>query len=210
MAEDMSSDSDEVLRRLGEGDRSALEELFASNRDRLRRILQFRLPPILQRRIDVDDLLQDTFLAAERRIENYDSDYSGFVWLRMIALQTLADAYRHHVDAQMRGAGREVSAIYSPADSAELSRIFVASTTSPSLALERADLRARIAAVLDDMEAEDRELLVLRHFEEASNREAAEVMKLSPRVAAQRYERALRRLAAELRAKGSLDPKLGG
>jgi len=44
------------------------------------------------------------------------------------------------------------------------------------------------------MDAIDREVLVLRHFEELSNKEAAEVLGIQENAASNRYVRALTRL----------------
>ena len=46
----------------------------------------------------------------------------------------------------------------------------------------------------------DREVLVLRHFEQLTNGEAAEVLQLQPSAASKRYIRALRRLKGILHA----------
>jgi RNA polymerase sigma-70 factor (ECF subfamily) len=44
------------------------------------------------------------------------------------------------------------------------------------------------------MDAQDREVLVLRHFEELSNAEAAAVLGIKPSAAVNRYVRAVKRL----------------
>lgn len=48
----------------------------------------------------------------------------------------------------------------------------------------------------------DREILVLRHFEELTNAEVAAVLALSPTAASNRYVRALRRLRTVMRKTG--------
>ena len=57
---------------------------------------------------------------------------------------------------------------------------------------------------LNRMDPMDREVLVLRHFEELSNAEAAQVLGLEKTAASNRYIRALRRLKEALG--GSVDP----
>ena len=58
-------------------------------------------------RVDPDDVLQEAYLAAAKRLGHYgaDSSLSPFVWLRMVVVQTLIDVHRHHLGAQMRDAG---------------------------------------------------------------------------------------------------------
>jgi RNA polymerase sigma-70 factor (ECF subfamily) len=52
----------------------------------------------------------------------------------------------------------------------------------------------RLAEALDKMNATDREVLTLRHFEQLTNAEAAQVVGIQERAAAKRYLRALERL----------------
>ena len=58
----------------------------------------------------------------------------------------------------------------------------------------RHELRERIRAALAEMDALDREVLALRHFEELGNAEVALVLNVSKDAASKRYVRALRRL----------------
>jgi RNA polymerase sigma-70 factor (ECF subfamily) len=90
----------------------------------------------------------------------------------------------------MRNAGREVSA---PA-SHTMSGFFVGRFTSPSHAVMREEARQKIEQALDSMDEIDREVLVLRHFEELSNKEAADVLGIQENAASNRYVRALGRL----------------
>ncbi|MFM1870580.1 MAG: polymerase sigma factor SigW, partial [Planctomycetota bacterium] len=104
--------------------------------------------------------------------------------------QTMVDLFRRHVGAKMRAAGREVAA---PA-SGSLSGLFVGHLTSPSQAAQREELRAKVEEALASMDEIDREVLMLRHFEELSNKEAAAVLGIQENAASNRYVRALGRL----------------
>ena len=66
--------------------------------------------------------------------------------------------------------------------------------TSPSVAAVRGEVRARLAEALEEMDPTDREVLALRHFEQLTNAEAAQVLGIQERAAAKRYLRALERL----------------
>src|SRR5438093_648723 len=55
-------------------------------------------------------------------------------------------------------------------------------------------LRLRIQEVLNGMDPIDREVLALRHFEELSNQETAQVLGIGEVAASHRFVRALRRL----------------
>ena len=58
---------EELERRLRGGDAQALAELFSRERERLWRIVKFRLAEPLRGRLDPDDVLQEAFLAASQR-----------------------------------------------------------------------------------------------------------------------------------------------
>ena len=58
----------------------------------------------------------------------------------------------------------------------------------------RAELKLRLQEALNRMDPLDREALALRHFEQLSNAEAAQVMGIKEAAAGKRYIRALERL----------------
>ena len=58
----------------------------------------------------------------------------------------------------------------------------------------RAELHGRLQEAIERMDALDREVLALRHFEELTNAETAEVLGIQPKAASMRYIRALGRL----------------
>ena len=192
-----------LTQRLDANDAQALAELFALYRERLWHVARFRLASRLQGRIDPDDVLQEAYLAAAQRIEHYRKKEapSPFVWLRMIVMQTLIDLHRHHLGTQMRDAGREVAIegpSYAETTSASMAITLVAHLTSPSQAAARGERVDIVRQAIETMDSIDREVLALRHFEELTNHEAAEVLGIQPKAASIRYVRALRRLKAIL------------
>ncbi|MBX3464110.1 MAG: sigma-70 family RNA polymerase sigma factor [Planctomycetes bacterium] len=196
----MVASDEELERDLRAGDDGALGALFERHRERLQRMVQFRLDSRLLGRIDAEDVLQDAYLDAGKRLQAFrDDDKPFLVWIRLIAQQTLVDVHRRHFGAAMRNAGREVKA---PA-SGTLSGFFVAHVTSPSHAAMREEVRRRIEQALDSMDEIDREVLLLRHFEELSNKDAAAVLGIQENAASNRYVRALGRLKGLLGELGS-------
>src|SRR5438876_534202 len=101
----------ELSQRAMRGDRQALADLFSLYRPRLWRMVNFRLHPRLQGRIDPDDVLQDAWLMAVARIDYFlrDASHSSFIWFRLIVNQTLVELHRHHLGAEKRNAARDVS-----------------------------------------------------------------------------------------------------
>ena len=206
-----STESQVMIQRLQAGDEQALGELFAHSRDRLARIVQFRIDRRLAGRVDTDDILQEAYLDAAKRLKHFgehgsaddesqfgqQSSDSAFVWLRLVVNQTLIDVHRRHLGAQKRSAKREV-ALGRPYDSSStavsLMVHLVGNLTSPSQAVVREELEAQLSTALESMEEIDREVLALRHFEELTNSEVAEILGITQKAASIRYVRALGRL----------------
>ena len=196
---DPYGNDDELRVGLEQGDDEALAELFSRHRERLWRMVNFRLDRKLRGRVDAEDILQEGYLAAAQRIHHYNADtaMSPFVWLRKILKQTLIDVHRRHLEAEMRDAGREIAIEghrYPQATSASLALQLVGHLTSPSQAAARAELLEKVEQVIEGMDHIDREVLALRHFEELTNSEVAEVLDIQPKAASVRYVRAVRRL----------------
>ena len=66
--------------------------------------------------------------------------------------------------------------------------------TSPTQAVVRAERILRLQEALNTLDPLDREILSLRHFEELTAAEAAQVLGIEESAAAKRYFRALKRL----------------
>jgi len=204
MGDEHKRDDDDLVLRLEGGDERALSELFARHRERLRRMVRLRLDRRLQGRIDSSDVLQDAYLEVARRGGEYVAQPAmpPFLWLRFLTSQTLLALHRHHLSVHMRDAGQEVSLRRhaSPqANSACLAEMLLGRLTSPTRAARRAEMQLKLQEMLNAMEPLDREVLALRHFEELSNGEVAEVLGLSKTAASNRYIRALERLKERLK-----------
>ena len=144
-------------------------------------MVRLRLDRRLYGRIDTSDVLQDAYLDLARRFPEYAASPTVpiFIWLRSLTGKRLVDVHRRNLGAEMRDAGREVSLHRGPlpaASSASLAQHLLAGLTSPTQAAVRAEMQLRLHEVLNSMDAIDREVVVLRHFEELSNIEAAEVL----------------------------------
>jgi RNA polymerase sigma-70 factor (ECF subfamily) len=182
-----------------------LAELFMRHRDQLRRMVSIRIDARLQSRLDPSDILQEAFLIASRRMDEYlaTRPMPIFAWLRRMVAQKLTDLQREHFGVQGRDPRREVpieGGVMPEASSAVFAASLVARGISSSQACERSELEAKIRQALDEMETLDREVLILRHFEGLSNVESARVLGVKEAAASQRYFRALRRLKDVLQA----------
>ena len=180
--------------------------LLAAHRGRLRRMVALRLDRRLSGRIDPSDVIQEAYLEATDRRDEYeqqDDPMPPFLWLRFLVLQQLQILHRKQLGTQARDVAREVS-IHAVASrgttSAALAERLLGRESRASEAAIRAERKRRLQEALDAMDPIDREILTLRHFEQLSNGESARVLGLSESAATKRHLRALRRLKAALSA----------
>ena len=200
-----TEETPELVNRAIHGDVEALAELFSIHRQRLWRLVNFRMDHRLAGRVDADDILQEAWIRAVDRIDSFvqGAARSTFIWFRMIVTQTLIESHRRHVGAQKRSAAREFSihgGWTSASTSISLAHHLLGHLTSPSGAAIRAELSKQLDAALESMSDIDREVLALRHFEELTNSETALVLEMSEQAASARYVRALARLRHVLQA----------
>jgi RNA polymerase sigma-70 factor, ECF subfamily len=186
------------FRRIQEEDSAALAEMFDHFRPRLEQVVQLRMSPRLASRVDASDVLQETYLDACRQVASLQNlqPQQAFIWLRGLAIQRLSKTVRLHLGTQRRDAGRELQ--LPDRSSADLARLLAASQSTPSRVVQAREIAGRLRAALDQLKDEDREVIVLRHFEGLSNQEIAELLKLSNSGATMRYGRALVRLKEQL------------
>ncbi len=187
-----------LISRLRGGDDKALAELFSFYQNRFLRMIDFRLDPQLRSRIDPSDILQDAYIDATKDVQKFlaRGDSTVGIWLRLIVLQRLQMVVRYHLLTEKRDARKEV-AIDIGDGSRQFSRIaqmLADSITSPSAVLARDDAIKMVERMLSELPLVDREVLVLRHFEQLINDEVAEVLGISRNAASNRYVRALRRI----------------
>ncbi len=198
----MAGDEAEIIeqvRRAAAGDQDAARELFSRYRDRLKRMVHLRLSRRLAGRIDDSDVLQEAYLDVARRLNEYLEGPPGpfFLWLRNMTGLKLAEVHRRHLGTQLRDADREVTLHRGGlpmADSVSLAAQLLGTLTTPSQAAIKAETRLYVQEALNSMDPIDREVLALKHFEQLSTAEMAEVLGLSKAGAGSRYLRAIKRL----------------
>ena len=97
--------------RAASGDRAAIVKLLERYRGRLRRMVAMRLDPRLRGRVDASDVIQEGYLEAMNRLEEFIRDPSVpfYIWLRFLVGQRLQKQHRRHLGTPGRDAGREVS-----------------------------------------------------------------------------------------------------
>jgi RNA polymerase sigma-70 factor (ECF subfamily) len=187
--------------RVRSGDREALASLFGEHEGRLRRWVDRRLDPRLRGRLSPSDVVQETYLAAEARLDHFGErpEMPFAVWVRLLADQRLIDAHRRHLGAEARDACREVGlGRGGNSSAADLAARLAGGLTSPSQAAARHEVHEILTRAIEAMDGLDREVLSLRHFDELGNDEVAVLLGIPKGTASKRYVRALGRLRAIL------------
>lgn len=194
-----------LLAKLRAGGLEALAEAFTGYRPQLERMIEQRIDPRLQRRVGAADILQEGFLDAARRLDDYLAAprMPLYTWLRFLVRQQLLAATRRHLKAKKRDARREQNGVLAAKARCEpslLAQPLSARLLSPGHAAVRAEMRALLQAALANLSPPDRQMILLRHFEGLSNAEAANTLGLTVSAASKRYRRALERLKRAINA----------
>jgi RNA polymerase sigma-70 factor (ECF subfamily) len=188
-----------LLKRVATEGAPAAEQLWEQYRAPLRRMIDLRLDHALGRRVDASDVVQEVLLKANQRLGDYlrNPVLPFHLWLRQIARDHVIDEHRRHRVAARRSLDRE-QALAGPAFHDRSSIELVAQLRDPNLTPAatalRHELERRFRDALVQLDESDREIVLLRHFEQLSNGEAARVLGVSEAAAGMRHLRALRRL----------------
>jgi RNA polymerase sigma-70 factor (ECF subfamily) len=202
-----------LVERAAHGDNVAWQQLMNEHHARLRRMVALRMDRRLQGRIDPSDIIQESYIDAARRLPDYAKNPTipFFLWLRLLVGQRLMEQHRRHLGAQARDAKRDISLFqgsFPEASTADLASHILGTHSSPSQVAMRVERELQLQQALDTLDPIDREILVLRHFEQLTNGESAEVLNLDKSAASKRYTRALVRLKDILTAMAGDDGNL--
>lgn len=192
-----------LVRRYQGGDATALNELFGRYAPRVERIVRLRMGPLLRRRLDVEDIVQQTFVVAFERFDDFElREPAGLVhWLSRIAENQLRDE-ADKARALKRDVRRE-RALESLRVAVETGGVhFDPSSDGPApwAALERAEELAELAAGLQRLAPDHREVLLLRNIAGGSWHWVAEQLDRSEGAVQMLHARARAALASILRS----------
>jgi RNA polymerase sigma-70 factor (ECF subfamily) len=197
-----SPDTQKLLDQARCGDATAVERLLAHHREPVRRMIGVRLDPAIRPRVDASDVVQEVLLEASRRLSDYlrSPTMPFHLWLRHIARDHLIDAHRRHRQAQRRTVDREHRIEFARTDSSSLAIVdqLLDPELTPATAAIREEIQGRFRSALDALPEDDREIVLMRHFEQLSNQDVASALGLTEAAASMRYLRAIRRLRALL------------
>ena len=189
----------DLLKEVKEGDGQAVERLLARHRESLHRMIELRIDQRIKRRVDVSDVVQDVLIEANRRLKDYlqNPAMAFHLWIRQIAKDRLIDAHRRHRVSAKRSIDREQPNVVPGAvDQSSLQIVAQLSdpAMTPAAAASQRELAGQVEAVIARLNDSDREVILMRHYEQLNNGEIAAALGLSEPAASMRYLRAIRRL----------------
>ncbi len=185
----------QLLESAQQGNAEALGTLLENYRAYLTVLAQRYLDTRLSGRLDPADVVQITFMEAQRDLPSFrgHSIEELLGWLRNILRNNVSSAHQKHLYTQKRSAGREVS--NSPTDSRPaITDVAPAETTSPSQRLMRDEAAVYLSNCLEDLPVSQREALRLRYVEGCSLKQMAEKMDKSEMAVAGLLKRGLQAL----------------
>jgi RNA polymerase sigma-70 factor, ECF subfamily len=178
----------ELLSLVRQGDRDALERLYARCLPPLRRWARGRLPAAARGALDTQDLVQDTIVNSLRRLDRFDSRHEGALqaYLRQAVLNRIRDEARRFT---RRPAAAELTDSYESEGASPL-----------DIAIGREGV-ARYEAALQQLRPADREAIIGRLEFQYDYQELAVILgKPNANAARVAVTRALARLMEHLNA----------
>lgn len=194
-----------LLSHARQGDAAAVDGLLERHRDSLHRMIKCRLHGGVARRVDASDIVQEALLTASKRLASYlqNPTMPFHAWLRHLARDRLADVYRRQL-ADKRDVAREQALDGGAHSSMNAAAQIRDDELTPAAMLLRKELAQRFGDAVEQLDETSREIILMRHAEQLTNSQAAEVLGLSEPAASMRYLRALRQLRGILGEASSL------
>jgi RNA polymerase sigma-70 factor (ECF subfamily) len=194
-----AADAAQWLAAAQAGSREALGQVLENFRGYLLLVADRELDPELRAKGGGSDLVQETFLEAQRDFAQFrGASVEEFrAWLRRLLLNNVANFTRQYRRRAKRDVGREIP-LEAGGSSHERGAGLAANTVSPSgavLALEQAEALAR---ALERLPADYRQVLAYRHDEQLTFEEIGQRMQRTANAARMLWLRAVERLQREM------------
>ncbi len=175
------------------GDQAALGRLLELYRNYLRILARSLIRPPLQVKLDASDLVQETFLKAQRDFGQFagSGERELVAWLRQILVRTLANQAKHH-KARVRDRRRQESLdALLDRSSLAIQEQLADSMASPSAHAMGREQAVLLADALAGLPADYREVFILRNLEQVPVEEIAARMGRSPNAVRKLWGRAM-------------------
>ncbi|HEY0712546.1 MAG TPA: RNA polymerase sigma factor [Polyangia bacterium] len=164
-----------LVERVRGGDLAAFELLMRRHNQKLFRAVR----AVLRDRVEIEDVMQETYLSAFKHLEQFEGRATFATWLLKIGI--------HEAFARLR---RRVPVVAIDDSTAEGAAMHTMPIRNPEEQAAQNQLIDIVEAALDRLPTEHRQILVLRGVEALDTAEVAEVLGLSEAAVKQRLHRA--------------------
>ena len=189
------SETTRLLRKARDGDREAINQLYDRIGNRLLALVKVRLGGALLTQVEAEDVVQEVMIKALDRFESFEQDNSRslFAWLAIIAANTIRDLVDYH-----QGAKRDMRC-NTPLEPEQQQ----GSHRGALSGLIRDHQLRKLEQALLALSENDREIILLRDWEERSYREISELIGGTSDACRMQHTRALARLSAKFALKNT-------
>lgn len=163
-----SLEDDKLVERATGGDEQAYKELV----DKYERAIYFHILKMIRDQDQVEDLVQETFVKAFDNLASYSTTYAFSTWLYRIATNHTIDYLRKKklktlsIDEPVKTRDGDMQ-IQLPDENAETDRKII-----------RKQRQKIVQEAIDDLPAKYRRVIQMRHMEEKSYQEIADILEL--------------------------------
>lgn len=166
----------ELLTKATTGDQVAMAELLRRQGPVVRGRLASKMSTVWQSALDVDDVMQVTYLEAFMRITSFQPRHEGsfLAWLSLIAENNLRDAVKELGRQKRPNPRNRVQAGAGEDSYVALVEMLGATMTTPSIQAARGELKGALDQALDKLPADYAKVIRMYDLE---GRDAAEVGK---------------------------------
>jgi len=169
----------EELRDFIDGDDRAFAKLVNRYKERIFLVVL----RIVRNRDEAKDLAQDAFIKAYRNRQSFRADSSFYTWVYRIAVNL-------SLNYITRNRERQADSL-EDADSNNFA-------VDPDMTIEQEELRRRIDGAIRELPARQRTVFVLRHYEDKSHAEIAEMLGITEGAVKANYHQAIQKLKGSL------------
>ena len=172
----MEKDEIELIKRAQKGEREAFAALYEKYFEKIYRYCFFNL----RSHEDAQDAVQETFVKTLRRIKEFETKSQGTfqAYLFQIARNIIIDRSRKRREIKIE----DFESIESTEDMVE--------------EFSKKQRSERVRRVIDRLDGVERQIIILRYFEEMSYEEISEAVGLKPAALRVRIHRLIKKIAA--------------
>jgi RNA polymerase sigma-70 factor (ECF subfamily) len=192
---DSAGGAADLLAAARAGSAEAIGHVLESCRHYLLLVAERHLDPKLRVKGGASDLVQETFLEAQRDFGGFrgDSEQELLAWLSRVLLNNLGNHYRRYGGTDKRNIHRELPLQFGES-SAEVDRNPVASQPSPSHVAMQQEQAEALGRAIEKLPEHYRLVVMLRYQEERSFEEIGAAMHCSAEAARKLWSRAMEKL----------------